>query len=207
MFFGVNYLWKFLIGICPDLNKLFKSLERQFTKDSCDLLHRFEERDTFWFELIYSCGFGENIPLDELEFIFPIQSLQINIKFSGREIEIDSVETVELGSLGFGWQGVHEFLAKHIQEIFRKPQYSFLLYQTLFTQISEFVQDFNPNTIILTYQAGYLQEDIVLVAFLTLHEKNVSIRYCLPISSDLEVIGSRSIHSYLRSLFLEPPPT
>ncbi|WP_455143515.1 hypothetical protein [Candidatus Hodarchaeum mangrovi] len=190
-----------------NLEKLFKSLERHFTKDFCYLLHRFEERDTFWFELIYSCGFGENIPLDELEYIFPIQFLQIKTKISGKEIDIDTVETVELGSLGFGWRGVHEFLAKHIQEIFSKAQFSFLLYQTLFIQLSEFVQDFTPNTIILTYQAGHLQENIVLVAFLTLNENNISIRYCLPISSDLEVIGSRSIHSYLRSLFLEPQPT
>ena len=190
-----------------NLKKLFKSLEKHFPKDSCYFLHRFEERNTFWFELIYSCGFGENIPLDELEFIFPIQFLQINTKFSGKKIEIDSVETVELGSLGFGWRGVHEFLARHIQEIFSKPQFSFLLYQTLFTQISEFVQDFTPNTIILTYQAGKLQEDIVLVSFLTLHENYISFRYCLPITSDLDVTGSRSIQSYLKSLFLEPHPT
>ncbi|MHA1213790.1 MAG: hypothetical protein ACTSR2_05470 [Candidatus Hodarchaeales archaeon] len=191
--------------ISEKLEVLFEELEKIVTPESCELLHQFEESDTFWFDLVYSKGFGENIPLEEIEYVFPLLHLQIKIKsFEGKKIEIESVESVELGSLGYGWKEVHELLAGRVQAIFNKPDYSFLIYRTLFIQISEFVQDFEPNTIILTYQTGKLQENVALIAFLSLKEKQLDIRYCLPIAPDIELEGSRSIHSYLRSLILEP---
>lgn len=209
---GIPYLSGMKIG--KKLRKLFTKLEDIIDQDHCDQLHPFEELGSFWFDLIFSAGFGENIPLEEIEKVLPLQFIRIHAKRKeDNRVDILSIESAELGSLGYGWQTIDDLLNSKIQAIFGKPEYSFLIFEALFHQISEFVTDleFIPNTIILSYQTGDLQENVSLIAFLSLHEINdtsneeeLRIRYCLPIDEDLELEGEKTVHSYLRSLFLDP---
>ena len=199
---GLPFLsWK----ITSKLEQLFNRLEEITTTDHCILGHHIDNYVSFWSDLIYSMGFG-NVPLEELEMVYPLQFLRLSAKHKteSKELTIDSLETIELGSLGFGWDNIDQIIAKKIQGIFNKPQYSFLIYEALFHQISEFVSDFRPNTIILSYQTGDWQESIALVAFLSLNNDELKIRYCLPLTDDLAIEGSQTVHSYLRSLFLDP---
>lgn len=170
---GIPFLSGMKIG--KKLRKLFFRLEEIITQDHCYQLHPFDELGSFWFDLIFSAGFGENIPLEEIEKVLPLQFIRIHAKTKeDNMVEIESIESAELGSLGYGWQTIDELLNSKIQAIFGKPDYSFLIFKALFNQISEFVTDleFIPNTIILSYQTGNLQENVSLIAFLSLHEKN-----------------------------------
>lgn len=187
------------------LQLLFSRLEETITETHCELFHTFEEDpQSFWFNTIYSTGFGENIPLEELEVVFPLQFVRILVKsIADQDAQIERLESVELGSLGYGWSEVDTLLATKIQGIFSKPLYSFLIYKALFCQISEFVTEFDPNSIILAYQKGDLKENIALIAFLSLQENLLNIHFCLPVASGLDIEGSKSVHSYLRSIFLE----
>ena len=199
---GLPFLsWK----IISKLEQLFNRLEEIISTDHCILGHHIDNYESFWSDLIYSMGFG-NVPLDELEMVYPLQFLRLSAKHrtESKELTIDSLETIELGSLGFGWDNIDQIIARKIQGIFNKPQYSFLIYEALFHQISEFISDFRPNTIILSYQTGDWQESIALVAFLSLANDELKIRYCLPLTDDLAIEGSQTVHSYLRSLFLDP---
>ncbi len=65
--------------------------------------------------------------------------------------------------------------------------------------------DSEPNIIILTYQRGDLLEtQSALVAFLNLKANEFCIQYCLPVTSGFFIEDSQSIHSYLKSLILDP---
>lgn len=68
----------------------------------------------------------------------------------------------------------------------------------------EYVPDFVPNTIILSYYTGDLQEDVSLIALITFRNNELNIRYCLPMLHGLEIEGSYKVQNYLRSLFLVP---
>ena len=200
--------------ISKKLYSLFLQLEEIIDRDHCDQLHPFRDQESFWFDLIFSTGFGENIPLEEIETVLPLQFIRLNAKReTNKNIIIESIESVELGSLGYGWQFIDNLLSTKIQAIFGKPELSFLVFQSLFFQISEFVSDleFIPNTIILSYQTGDLQENVSLIAFLSIHIQGeieeleeLRIRYCLPIDPELGLEGSKTVHSYLRTLFLDP---
>ncbi|MHA1968474.1 MAG: hypothetical protein ACW964_11795 [Candidatus Hodarchaeales archaeon] len=208
---GIPYLAGMKIG--KKLRKLFSRLAEIIDQEHCDLLHPFDELGSFWFDLIFSSGFGENIPLEEIEKVLPLQFIRIQAKRKkDNRVDIESIESAELESLGYGWQSIDDLLNSKIQAIFGKPEYSFLIFEALFHQISEFVTDlqFIPNTIILSYQTGDLQENVSLVAFLSLHNEEdrdgieeLRIRYCLPVLG-VELEGVKTVHSYLRSLFLDP---
>ncbi len=209
---GIPYLSGMKIG--KKLRKLFLRLEEIINKEHCYALHPIDELGSFWFDLIVSTGFGENIPLEEIEKVLPLQFIRMQVRRKkDMGVDIESIESAELGSLGYGWQSIDDLLNSKIQAIFGKPEYSFLIFEALFHQISEFVADmeFIPNTIILSYQTGDLQENISLIAFLSLHKKTdtsneeeLRIRYCLPVVESLELEGERKVHIYLRSLFLDP---
>lgn len=187
------------------LQHLFNSLEELITEPSCELLHSSEDDpQSFWLNLIYSMNLGEAIPLEEFETIFPLQFVCITEKqIDSNTIQIEHLESVRLGSLGYGWSEIDQLLANKIQGIFNNPQYSFLIYKALFHQISEFVPEFTPNSIILAYQKGGLQESIALIAFLSLVEHQLIIHFCLPVAPGLAFEGSQSVQSYLRSILLD----
>ncbi len=209
---GIPYLAGQKIG--KKLRTLFSRLEELIDLDHCLLMHPFQEQESFWFDLIFSTGFGENIPLEEIEIVYPLQFLRLNAKHGDdNKVIIEGIESVELGSLGYGWQFVDDLLTAKIQAVFKKPELSFLIFQSLFHQISEFVSEltFIPNTIILSYQASDVHENVSLIAFLSMHDKGTKegfeelrIRYCLPMAQGLELEGNKTVHSYLRTLFLDP---
>ncbi len=208
---GIPYLSGVRIG--KKLRNLFSRLEEVIDKEHCEFLHPFEDLGSFWFDMIFSAGFGENIPLEEIENVLPLQFIRIQaIREIDNKIRVKSIESAEVGSLGYGWQSIDDLLNSKIQVIYTKPENSFLIFEALFHQISEFVSDlqFIPNTIILSYQTGDLQESVSLIAFLSLHKEaanggteELRIRYCLPVLG-FELEGVKTVHSYLRSLFLDP---
>ncbi|UCE14346.1 MAG: hypothetical protein JSV04_04010 [Candidatus Heimdallarchaeota archaeon] len=196
----------FLSGkkISKRLKNFFDQLERTITQDHCYLAHESEEDEYFWFNLIFSAGLGENIPLEELETIFPLRLVKIKVIKTDDKPITQSLESSELGTLGYGWGDIDQLVEQKVQGIFNKPQFSFFIYESLFHQIVEFVPDFKPNTIILSYHTGDLQEDVGLIAMITFRENELNIRYCLPILLGLELEGSHKVQNYLRSMFLEP---
>jgi len=199
----------FLAGtkISNSIRQLFDWLEAEISTVDCQLAHVTTLDDSSWFELITSLEFGRNIPIEQYEEIYPLRYIQINIsRPTPNSVEIKDLETSELlAPLSIGWGGIDRVIASKIQGIFSKPHFSFLIYEALFNQISEFVSDFQPNTIILTYSRGDLLENQVsIVSFLSIAENSLTIRYCLPIVEGLEIEGTRKVHSYLRSIYLNP---
>ena len=72
-------------------------------------------------------------------------------------------------------------------------------------QIKEFIPDFSPNTVIITYQRTVLLEPrSALVAFLSLESNELTIRYCLPVPEGLIIEGDQSVRPYLKSLLFDP---
>jgi hypothetical protein len=185
------------------IKMLFKRLEEVVPYEECMLAHPTTRDESFWFNLILSLGFGEQIPIEELEVIYPLKYVHIKAKRElAHEVKIEKLETADLGSsLGYGFEIIDILIASKTQGIFSKPQFSFLIYEALFHQIREFVPDFHPNTIVLTYSHGdFTKSQSSLVAFLSLHKDELTIRYCLPMQSGVGIKGTYLISSYLRSL-------
>lgn len=195
----------FLSGkkISSKLNEFFSKLEKMITGEHCELAHE-SEQDDFWFNLILSAGLVENVIFDELEIIFPLRSVKMDVIKKNGELLLQRLESSELGSLGYGWGDIDQLVSKKVQGIFSNPQFSFLIFESLFHQINEFVPDFKPNTIILSYQTGDLREDVALVAFISFRKNELNIRYCLPMKKGFETEGCHTVQSYLRSLFFDP---
>ncbi|MFX0149247.1 MAG: hypothetical protein ACFFAJ_00545 [Candidatus Hodarchaeota archaeon] len=117
-------------------------------------------------------------------------------------MKIEKLETADLGSsLGKGVEIIDILIASKTQGIFSNPQFSFLIYEAPFHQIRDFVPDFHPNTIVLTYSHGdFTKGRSPLVAFLSLHKDELTIQFCLPMQSGVGIEGIYLISSYLRSL-------
>ncbi|MFX0172401.1 MAG: hypothetical protein ACFE9L_10805 [Candidatus Hodarchaeota archaeon] len=170
------------------------------------LAHPIARDGVFWFNLIVSLGFGEQIPIEELEVVYLLKYAHMNAKREEtHEVKIEALETADLGrSLGYGFEIIDELISSKVQGIISEPQFSFLIYKALFHQIREFVPDFHPNTIILTYSRGdFTKSQISLVAFLSLHKDELTIRYCLPMQSEAEIEGTYLISPYIRSLLFD----
>lgn len=191
--------------ISRKVKELFNQLEAKIPVDSCRSVHQVEE-GSFWFDLMCSLGFGGNIAIKEMERIFPLRFVRIKVnRMEDHNVEVVRLESADLGTLGYGWQDKLELVTSKIEGIYGKPQSSFLVYEALFKQIKEFIPEFNPNTIILTYQKTVLLEPrSALVAFLSLKSDELTIRYCLPVPEGLYIEGDQSILPYLRSLFFDP---
>ncbi len=202
---GVPYLAG--TKISKSIRELFNWLEAEISNDDCQLAHVTTLDDSSWFDLITSLEFGRNIPIEQYEVVYPLRYIRINIsRPEPRNVVINDLETSEiLAPISIGWLDIDRVIAAKIQGIFSKPHFSFLIYEALFNQISEFVPNFQPNTIILTYSRGDLLENQVsIVSFLSIQENSLTIRYCLPIQTGLGIEGSQKVHSYLRSIYLNP---
>lgn len=192
-------------SISQNVKKLFAQLNELIPSDSCRKVHR-AEQGSFWFDLMCSLGFGGNIEIKEVENVYPLRYVCIKVnRLNLRDVNVIRLESAELGTLGYGWADKIKMVASKIEGIYGKPQSSFLVYEALFKQIKEFIPDFEPNTIIITYQRTVLLEpESALVAFLTLKPDQLTIRYCLPIPEGLFMEGLQSIRPYLRSLLFDP---
>ena len=202
---GIPYLTGPKISL--SIRRLFEWLEAEISNTDCELAHVTTLDDSSWFDIISSLDFGRNIPIDQYEEIYPLRYIRINIsRPSHNDVVINDLETSEiLAPLSIGWLDIDRVIATKIQGIFSKPHFSFLIYEALFNQISEFIPDFQPNTIILTYSRGDLLENQVsIVSFLSIHDNSLTIRYCLPIMKGSGIDGSQKVHSYLRSIYLDP---
>ena len=200
---GIPYLAG--TAISKRIRSLFKWLEREITVEDCKIAHVSKQEDTFWFDLIVSLGFGRNIPIEQYEKIYPLRYIEINASRSAEnEVIINNLETSEIAApISIGWEHIDQVIAAKIQGIFSRPHFSFLVYEALFNQISEFVPDFQPNTIILTYSRGDLLENqSSIVSFLSINQSTLSIRYCLPMPRIVEIEGSQKVHLFLRSIYL-----
>ncbi|UCE14177.1 MAG: hypothetical protein JSV04_03120, partial [Candidatus Heimdallarchaeota archaeon] len=191
--------------ISQKVAKLFDQLEILIPFDSCHQVHQAEE-GSFWFDLMCSLGFGGNIHIKEMETIYPLRFVRIKVdRLDNNDVNVVRLESAELGSLGFGWVEKIQMVSSKIEGIYGKPQSSFLVYEALFKQIKEFIPDFEPNSIIITYQKTVLLEpQNALVAFLSLESNELTIRYCLPLPEGFFIEGAHTSLSYLRSLFFDP---
>ncbi|MFX0173119.1 MAG: hypothetical protein ACFE9L_14495 [Candidatus Hodarchaeota archaeon] len=165
-----------------------------------------QKKDLFWFDLMCSSGFGGQISIREMEKVAPLRFVRIKVdRLNDHEVDIVRLESAELGTLGYGREDKLKMGSSKIEGIFGKPQSSFLVYESLFKQIKEFELDFNPNTIILTYQkTTFLEPRSALVAFISLESDGLTIRYCLPVPEGLSIEGDQLTLSYLRSLLFDP---
>ena len=200
---GIPYLAG--TAISRRIRNLFAWLDSEISTDDCEIAHASNQDDSSWFDLIVSLGFGRNIPIDQYEKIYPLRYIEIHAsRTSENEVVVNNLETSEMAAqLSYGWDHIDEVIANKIQGIFSRPHFSFLVYESLFNQISEFLPEFQPNTIILTYSRGdLLVNQSSIASFLTITENSLTIRYCLPMSRELEVEGSQSVHSFLRSIYL-----
>lgn len=181
---------------------LFDRLEEIVYEEEC-VCARLKFRDeSFWFNLLVSTGFGEQIQIDELVTeVYPLRLIKIKISHGADDgVYIRSLEDTKQGSLGYGWQEVDELIASNVQGIYHKPKFSFQVYQAFFHQMSEFSPDFSPNTLILTFHRYKLAENqLTLVAFLFFKHHELKIHFCLPLTPDLALEDSRTVHSYLHS--------
>jgi len=205
--FGVGIPYLTGPEISESIRKLFEWLESEISNTDCELAHVTTLDDSSWFDIISSLDFGRNIPIDQYEEIYPLRYIRINVtRRSHNDLVINNLETSEiLAPLSIGWLDIDREIATKIQGIFSKPHFSFLIYEALFNQISEFIPDFQPNTIVLSYSRGdLLKNQLSIVSFLSIQEDSLTIRYCLPILKGLGIEGSQKVHSYLRSIYLDP---
>ncbi|MFX0202314.1 MAG: hypothetical protein ACFFCW_39890 [Candidatus Hodarchaeota archaeon] len=190
--------------ILKKVQNLFNRLEEIINEEKC-ICTRLKFRDeSFWFNLLVSTGFGEQIQIDEMVTdVYPLRFIKIKIGHeTDDEVYIRSLEDTKQGSLGYGWQEVDELIARNVQGIYHKPKFSFQVYQAFFQQMSEFTPDFSPNTVILTFHQNKLDANqLTLVAFLFFKQEELKIHFCLPLTPDLSlnIEDSRTVHSYLRS--------
>ncbi len=189
--------------ITKQINHLFDQLQERSDPSSCELIHQLEE-GSYWFDLMCSTGFAGEIQLETIEEVFPLYSVAIHTKSHlPSENAIFRLESYILGSLGYGWKEQDDMVATKVEGIFREPQRSFEVYTTLFKQIREFSPQFEPNTIVLTYHPALRpQTTNFLIAFLSLKDDTLNIRYCIPSSAGLGIKGTPT-GVFLKSLYLE----
>ncbi len=198
---GISYLGGKQVIL--SIEKLFAELRRLVPDVTCRTAHKIET-GSFWFDLMCSVGFGGQIVTQEVERVYPLRLIRIKINQQNNEAKhISSLESIALGSLGYGWNGTTQLISAKTEGIFNQPGYSFQIYEVLFTQFKEFVPDFKPNTVILSY-SDLVYNQIRLIAFLTLKDEELNIRYCLPVTSGSPFEDDHSTLSYLQSLFLDP---
>jgi hypothetical protein len=211
--FRLFFLCEGLLGNCipylggktivDKLKNVFNNLEHVFPEDSCSLIHK-KEQSSFWFDLMYSAGFGINIPVQEVKTLYPLRIARMTTgPASHNMINITKLESEELGTLGQSWSDSTLRVDKKIQRIFSEPELSFLIYKALFHQITEFVPSLKPGAILLTYQGSSLQENIELVSIISYKNEELNIRYYIPVGEGVEIDGSQSIKSCLHSLIIE----
>ncbi|MFX0052155.1 MAG: hypothetical protein ACFE8U_12800, partial [Candidatus Hermodarchaeota archaeon] len=140
---------------------------------------------------------------DEIEKVYPLQLLRINLLENSvnEDCILKTLEAITLGSLGHGWKDIENIISAKVEGIFTNPIYSFKIYQTLFHQFKEYIPGFKPDTVILTYNDNF-QNGVALLAFLSVCETELNIRFCLPISSGLTIKGDQTIFLSLQSFFL-----
>jgi hypothetical protein len=193
--------------ISKKFEKLFRELRHKLPVDNCSLAHRLEN-GYYWFDLMCSIGFGGEIQVEKINEVFPLRSVSIHTQWvrpKDKGVSIVRIESSELGSLGYGWRDRDEMVSSKIEGIFSRPQRSFVVYNTLFTQIKEFIPEFEPNTLVLTYQQKAIKRpQTALVAFLSIKHNVLDIRYCIPLAENIGIEGTNA-DAYLRSLFLDSP--
>lgn len=216
IFFLCEGLYKkgipFLAGkkISQKIERLFDQLEKELPNyRDCSLIHKLED-GPYWFDLMCSSGFGGEIQVETIQTIFPLRSVSIHTRSNPpkeHEIGILRIESSELGSLGYGWRDRDEMVSTKIEGIFNSPQRSFEVYRSIFTQIKEFLPQFEPNTMVLTYQRSTKKRaETALVAFLSQKSNTLDIRYCIPLVENLGgSIEGINTDVYMRSLFFDMP--
>ena len=190
--------------ISKQLDHLFAQLRKKTDSVSCKLTHRLES-GSYWFDLLCSSGFGGEIEVDKISEIFPIYSVAIHMKshLKSEHHNIFRLESSILGSLGYGFKDRDEMVETKIAGIFREPQRSFDVYNTLFRQVREISPTFEPNTLILTYHPTNSPRTAnALVAILSLNEQTLNIRYCIPVIPGFGMDGITT-DAFLKTLYLE----
>ncbi|MFX0185200.1 MAG: hypothetical protein ACFE95_19130 [Candidatus Hodarchaeota archaeon] len=184
------------------IEKLFEKMKYVISDDICRTGHLIKG-DHFWFDILSSLGIRGQIILDEIEKVYPLQLLRINLLENGVNEDriLKTLEAIKLGSLGHGWKDIEKVISTKVEGIFSNPIYSFKIYQTLFHQFKEYLPGFKPDTVILTYNDNF-QNEVALLAFLSICESELNIRFCLPVSSGLTIKGDQTIFSSLQSFFL-----
>ncbi|MHA1993990.1 MAG: hypothetical protein ACW97Z_05580 [Candidatus Hodarchaeales archaeon] len=190
--------------LSQQINRLFSHLQDKSYADSCTYAHRLEE-GSYWFDLMCSVGFGGEISVGLIDEIYPLRSVTIHTKshLQTSNTKIFRLESSLLGSLGYGWKDRDDMIASKIEGIFREPERSYHFYEAIFKQVREFIPNFEPNTVILTYQPSSGSESqSALVAFLSVKGDSLDIRYCIPIVKSSGMHGTPT-NLYLQSLFLD----
>jgi hypothetical protein len=182
-----------------DLYDELKQLE--FQKD-CKDGHKIAG-EHFWFGLISSIGLGGHLYLDEIKKVCVLRLIRMNLaQIDGKgSRKISNLENVKLGSLGPGWKDIDELISQKIEGILINPEYSYDVFNDFFRQFRDLRSDFEPNAVILVYNNEFLNQ-IALLAVLTIYNRELSIRFCLPISAGLVLEDESTISSSLQSYFL-----
>jgi hypothetical protein len=150
-----------------------------------------------------SIGLQGHIALDTIKNVYPIRLIRIKVA-QNKENDLKvlrNLEVVKLGSLGHGWKDIEHLVSAKIDGIFTNPTYSYRIYQTLFQQFKEYIPNFRPQTVVLTYDLAS-QNEVALLAFLFFRNNNLNIKFCLPVNSESILEGDQSILSSLQSSFL-----
>ena len=184
------------------IKDLYNELNQLGLQNTCKDGHKIQG-DPFWFDLISSIGLGGNLYLDEIKKAYPLRLIRMNLAQSDGEGSryISNLEIIKLGSLGPGWKGIDELISQKIDGIFLNPIHSFNVFCDFFRQFQDLRSDFEPNAVILAYNHEFLNQ-IALLAFLTIDNAVLNMRFCLPISSGLVLENESTISSSLQSYFL-----
>jgi hypothetical protein len=157
----------------------------------------------FWFDLISSIGLGGHLYLDEIKKVCVLRLIRMNLaQIDGKgSRKIKNLENVKLSSLGPGLKDIDELISQKIEGILINPEYSYDVFNDFFRQFRDLRSDFEPNAVILVYNNEFLNQ-IALLAVLTIYNRELSIRFCLPISAGLVLEDESTISSSLQSYFL-----
>ncbi len=180
---------------------LFNALNQLGLQNTCKYGHK-TLGDPFWFDFISSIGLGGHIHLDEIKKAYALRLIRINLAQTDGEECIRNLEIIKLGSLGPGWKGIDELISQKIEGIFIDPMHSFNVFCDFFRQFEGLNSDFGPSAIILAYNNEFQENQIALLAVLTIDNDELNIRFCLPISSGLVLEDESTISSTLQSYFL-----
>ncbi|MHA2390170.1 MAG: hypothetical protein ACXACW_15725 [Candidatus Hodarchaeales archaeon] len=183
-------------------NDLYDELKKFNFKNTCRDGHKIVG-DHFWFDLLSSFGLGGHLYLDEIKKAYMLRLIRINLaQIDGKESrKIKNLENVKLGSLGLGWKDIDELISQKIEGIFINPEYSYDVFSDFFRQFRDLRSGFEPNAVILVYNNEFLNQ-IALLAVLTNYNRELSVRFGLPISSGLVLDDESLISSSLQSFFL-----
>ncbi len=183
-------------------NDLYDELKKFNFKNTCRDGHKIVG-EHFWFDLLSSFGLGGHLYLDEVKKAYMLRLIRINLaQIDGKgSRKIKNLENVKLGSLGLGWKDIDELISQKIEGIFINPEYSYDVFSDFFRQFRDLRSGFEPNAVILVYNNEFLNQ-IALLAVLTNYNRELSVRFGLPISSGLVLDDESLISSSLQSFFL-----